>query len=288
MLHPTTLSWRTSQPTGMGFNASEYLRSQRIRRPRFSLSSLGDASLNQELAISGTASATAGSMLTMLAPKDSSGNPTGPLAMAGEVGAIIQGVLTIAIGIASLFKGCGATCTQATQIANQVGTLLQQNVDHYLAQPIHYQSVQQAALLVFDQTWQALLQACGQPQLQAAGQRCISDRQQGACVWKASPGGWTQDSTGKWSYHGAGASGSGDACWNWFVGYRSPIANDPTVVPDPAGLVVNADGSITISNPNSSPAPTTTVATPLAGLPMPLVLGGAAVLLLMFIGGGGK
>ena len=30
-----------------------------------------------------------------------------------------------------------------------------------------------------------------------------------------------------------GASGSGTACWDWFIGYHDPIANDPTVVPDP-------------------------------------------------------
>ena len=204
-------------------------------------------------------------------------------------GPFIQAAAGIAISIESMFQGCGQTCVQASNIANQVGDLLQQNLDNYLALPIHYASLQAAALKVFDGAWAQLVQACNNPALAAAGQRCISDRQRGACTWKNKAGGWVQDSSGKWSYVPPGAKDSGSDCWNWFIGLRDPIANDPTVVPDPAGLVVNSDGSVTISNPNSSPTSTTTVAAPTStGIPMPLLLGGAALILLLALGGTSK
>jgi len=148
-------------------------------------------------------------------------------------GPFIQGAASIAIAIESLFSGCGQTCVQATNIANQVSGLLTQNVQNYIAQPVHYASIQAAALKVFDTAWAQLLQACGNPALGAAGQRCITDRQAGGCTWKTTPGGWQQGSDGTWKYVWAGVAGSGDTCWNWFVGMRDPIANDPTVVPDP-------------------------------------------------------
>lgn len=36
-----------------------------------------------------------------------------------------------------------------------------------------------------------------------------------------------------WQYQFATGPNSGTNCWNWFIGYYDPIANDPTVVPDP-------------------------------------------------------
>ena len=38
---------------------------------------------------------------------------------------------------------------------------------------------------------------------------------------------WKQTASGAASYPGVPAEG---ACWNWFSGYRDPIANDPGVV----------------------------------------------------------
>ena len=106
---------------------------------------------------------------------------------------------------------------------------MNKNLQAYVSTSVRFQSMQTAALNTFDTTWAALQQACGQASLGAAGQRCISDRQQGACTWKASPGGWNADGT----YTPWGAAGSGDSCWNYFVGMRDPIANDPFVQPDP-------------------------------------------------------
>src|SRR5271155_3758192 len=172
------------------------------------------------------------------------------------IGAAIAALIGIGIAIANAFKGCGQTCIAATQIANQCDTLLAQNVDKYTSSPIRYASMQAAALNTFDTTWAALQQACGQSSLGAAGQRCITDRQRGACTWKASPGGWNSDGT----YTMWGAAGSGSACWNWFVGMRDPIANDPNVQPDPvAGSTVNT------SSTSSDTSGVSSVLAPLTG-----------------------
>jgi hypothetical protein len=156
------------------------------------------------------------------------------VAFAGPVGAAIAGLLAVGSVVASMFKGCGQTCVIAAQDANKFETPLQQNLSAYLNSPVHYASLQQAALNNVDTLFTALRQACSDPSLGDPGQRCISERlDASACHWKASPGGWTQDASGKWNYSGYGAAGSGDACWNWVKGYRDPIASDPSVVPDP-------------------------------------------------------
>jgi hypothetical protein len=155
------------------------------------------------------------------------------------VGAAIQSIISIGEAIYQIFKGCGQTCVQASNLANQADVLLAKNVDAYTSSSIRYQSMQAAALNTFDTTWAALQQACGNPQLGSAGQSCIADRQQGACKWKASAGGWNSDGT----YTPWGAAGSGQDCWNWFIGMRDPIANDPFVQPDPTSAT--AGNSIT-------------------------------------------
>ena len=153
-------------------------------------------------------------------------------AVAGPIGAAVAGLVAIGSAIAGIFSGCGQTCIIASQDANKVGDFMAQNMETYLKAPVHYKSLQAAALNNFDFAWKALVQACGNPQLSTAGQNCIADRQQGACKWTASPGGWQQQN-GQWIYVPWGPAGSGTACWNYFVGMRDPIANDPTVVPDP-------------------------------------------------------
>ena len=136
--------------------------------------------------------------------------------VAGPIGAI-AGVL---IGILEqVFSGCGQSCTLTSQAANQIEQTLQQNLLAYQASG-HTKSEQAAALANFDYAWGKLQQYCGQASFGAAGQRCTTDRQRGACKW-------TNDGHG-------GPAGSGNVCWNWFVGYRDPIANDPNVQPDTA------------------------------------------------------
>lgn len=185
------------------------------------------------------------------------------------VGAAIAGVAILA---ADLIKnsGCGPTCIQATQYANQAGALMTQNMNAYLALPTpRSQSAQSAALGTFDALWAKLQQMCGDPSLGDAGKRCITDRQAGACVWKASQGGWQQQS-GKWTYVPWGPAGSGNVCWNWFVGMRDPIANDPYVVPDAQA-----------ATPSSSPVAALTSGG--GNLGLWLALGAAAVVAAMVL-----
>lgn len=200
----------------------------------------------------------------------------------GPVGAAIAGIAAIGIAIANAFSGCGQTCVAASNIANQVEAILAQNLQHYLTSPVHYRSLQLAALNNFDIAWAALLKACSNQQLLQAGVNCIADRQQGACKWQTSPAGWQQQS-GQWVYVGAGQAGSGSSCWNWFVGYRDAIANDPTVVPDPAPAQTDIFG-------NPMPASTGTYGSGgsfgvahASTLPL-LLIGGGTIAALMLMG----
>lgn len=185
------------------------------------------------IAVTGSILGALGTTLTVL----------GVTLSATVVGAAIAGLIAVGLAIAQIFKGCGQTCIEATTIANQADTILAQNVDTYTSSPIRYASMQTAALNTFDTTWAALQAACGQASLGQAGVNCISDRAEGGCKWEASQGGWNADGT----YTPWGAAGSGDVCWNWFVGMRDPIANDPFVQPDPTAATASTvtDGTST-------------------------------------------
>lgn len=183
------------------------------------------------------------------------------------VGVAVAALVTVGIAVANMFKGCGQTCVAATNYANQAGALMAQNVNAYTSSPIRYASMQAAALNTFDTTWAALQKACGQAALQQAGQRCITDRQAGACTWKAKKGGWNADGT----YTPWGAAGSGSDCWNWFIGMRDPIANDPFVQPDPTGAAGSGAGS--------------SITSAVSGIPTPLLLAGGLIAGAFFLGG---
>ncbi len=140
-----------------------------------------------------------------------------------------------------------------------------------MSAPVHYQSMQAAALNNFDTAWNALVQACSNPQLADPGKRCVTDRQSGACVWKVAPFGWMPNGDGSYSYVPSGPDGSGSTCWNWFAGFRDPIANDPTVQPDP--IPGSAAASGLLSAVGISPDAT------IAGLPVSdLVIPGLVIL----------
>lgn len=189
-------------------------------------------------------------------------------AIAGPIGAAIAGLVSIGLLIASEFSGCGQTCIEATSIANQVGAYLVQMLNTYMNAPVHYASMQQAYLVQWDAAFAALTKACSDPSLGQAGVNCIADRQRGSCKWHTSPGGWQQQN-GTWVYVSPGQDGSGTACWDWYIGSRDPVANDPTVVPDP---VVNpATGTLTSGTTSGASI-----------MPLVLIGGGivAAVLLL--------
>jgi hypothetical protein len=122
---------------------------------------------------------------------------TGPIGLA--IGAGITAITTLlaSFGVGS---GCGQSCIQASNDANQIEQAMKANLAAFQAGQI----TQAEALQNFDGLWQQLSQACGQIG-GGAGSNCIADRQAGACKWKDSSG----------------------ACWNWFSGYRDPIANAP-------------------------------------------------------------
>jgi hypothetical protein len=154
----------------------------------------------------------------------------------GELAAVAAGTSTIIpligpalAGVALLVEaimnsGCGETCIETSQWANQAEPILQQNILEYFQLPTpRAASAQAYCLSVFDQTWQGLVSRCSQPGLGSAGQRCITDRQEGACTWKqtaASP-----------LLSIPGEPQPGD-CWNWYNGYRDPIADDTEVATD--------------------------------------------------------
>lgn len=153
--------------------------------------------------------------------------------IAGPVGAVIAAIAGIGVLLAKTFQGCGATCVQTSQYANQVElNLLRPNLQAYLSSPVRTVSMQAAALNNYNSAIAALQAACGQAALGPAGASCIDERiNASSCQWKASPGGWVT-SGGTCSYTPWGASGSGNSCWNWVIGYHDPIANDPCVQPD--------------------------------------------------------
>jgi uncharacterized protein len=203
--------------------------------------------------------------------------------IAGPVGLAITGAITLAVVIYNAFKGCGATCTEATSLVTQAAAILQQNLTNYLSSPVRYASFQAACVNNYDTTWAALIQACETGQLGTAGQNCVADRQDGACDYKTSAGGWVFNSDGTCSYTAPGANGSGTVCWNWYVGYRDPIANDPCVVPDPT--VTSATGAVTAvggdTDTGVTDSTTASTATPTSTSTLMPLLVGAAILALL-------
>lgn len=157
------------------------------------------------------------------------------------IGAAIAGV-TIAI-VAILRSGCGKACVITSTWADQAEGLLKQNIQAYFSNPAPRTNAQKAvALANFDSIWNYLVAQCRSVP-GAPGQNCISDRQAGACKWK--------QAAGAASLQWPGEPQVGE-CWNWFLGYRSPIANDPTVdsvTSDISAAVTGAASSLGVSSP---------------------------------------
>jgi hypothetical protein len=135
------------------------------------------------------------------------------LAAGGPIGAIAAGVLGVASAIQNFFFQPDLKKIATTQIVNRAEILLQQNLAAWNALPPNQKTAASQAQAVqnFDTVWAQVMQACGSGQYGSAGQNCISDRQQGSCHFQNS-----------------------GQCWNWFIGYRDPIANDPQVVANQA------------------------------------------------------
>jgi hypothetical protein len=142
----------------------------------------------------------------------------GGAAIAGPIGAAVGAALAL-LGVLGAGGGCGQSCIAASNDANAVELALKANLAAFLTGQIS----QAAALANFQALWLQLQEGCAQIG-GTAGQACISDRQVGACKWQTAPGGWDAASC---TYTAPGAAGSGSTCWNWDVGYSSPIVNAP-------------------------------------------------------------
>ena len=171
-----------------------------------------------------------------------------PATAATAIPLIGLGVAAV-IGAIALIEnsGCGQTCIITADDANKIEPYLLQNLQGYMSGP-HTLASQQAALSNFDYFWNYLKQACGQPSLGNAGKNCITDRQAGSCKWP--------DAAGN--------------CWNWFIGYRDPIANDPNVQASPtvSDLLGTSNGASSAS---------------IAGIPSSWLLIAAALLALVWV-----
>ena len=111
--------------------------------------------------------------------------------------------LFVKLGMDKIGKGCGQSCILTSNAANEIEQILITNLRTF-ERGTKTAEEQRAALAIFDETWARLVEYCSQPGFQTtkAGRNCVEDRREGACKWK-----------------------EGGQCWNWFIGYRDPIAN---------------------------------------------------------------
>ena len=188
---------------------------------------------------------------------------TGP---AAPFVAAAGGIAELVGAVSRLFQGCGATCTEATTIVNQVEPYLVQNNQIYFTNPNRTTGDQQAALATFEQIWATVQQNCGNSQLGQAGQNCINER--GPNATNCTFGKTTANEYPPY----CSVPYPVGVCWNWFLAYYDPILND--VPPGGAGVATGSS--------SSSAAVTST--TDDSGSMLPLLLGlGAIALLLMVI-----
>jgi hypothetical protein len=167
------------------------------------------------------------------------------------IGAAVAGV---ALALTAWFSRKGPRQkVQTTQIVNELEPMLQKNVAGYLSGPRTVSS-QAQALANFDAVWNALVENCRIEEMGDPGVRCVEDRQAGSCQWKEA-----------------------GQCWNWFIGYRDPIANDPNVKPDPT---IGQEVGSTLTQLTGGLIPASG-----GGL---LLVGAAALLVLALSSGGGK
>ena len=185
----------------------------------------------QTVQVAGSAAA---STATAILGSLTSGGATAILGITSAAVPVIGAALMAAVSIVQVLianSGCGQTCIETSQWANQAAAALQKVLDAYFALPAPRTQAQQAtAEAAFMGIWNTLVAQCGQAGTGNAGVRCISDRQQGACTWKQAYAP---------VYPGEPAIG---ACWNWWNGYLGPIQQDP-VVPDTADTLISSAAS---------------------------------------------
>ena len=176
---------------------------------------------------------------------------------------VVGPFVAAAAAIANAFgigKGCGATCTQSTQIVNQIEPILKQNLSAAMQQatanggcltPAEVATLTQN----FNGLWQEVLTGCGQIPA-PGGTQCIADRQPG----------------GK---------------FDWTAAYLAPIQNIPVCQPAPPAATTQAFAPAT-ALPSSAPS-SINYATPpapagtIAGFPSTYVYVGIGALVLFLM-----
>jgi hypothetical protein len=173
------------------------------------------------------------------------------------VGPFVAAAAAIA-GAFGLGKGCGATCTESTQVVNQIEPILKQNLAAAQQQATAnggcLTAAEQTVLIQnFQSLWQEVLTGCGQIPA-PGGTQCIADRQPG----------------GK---------------FDWTAAYLTPIQNMPVC---PAAAIAPTGPSTAASSPADLATTTTpaTITIPGISTPVPtsyLYLGIAALGLFLLV-----
>jgi hypothetical protein len=167
------------------------------------------------------------SLATSLAAAAPLSGPAAPFLLAAA--AIAKTLAALGVG-----AGCGATCIQATNVVNQAEPALLANLQQYEAGEVS----QEQAQAVYNNVWQGILASCAAIP-GSAGQKCVTDRQEGACTWKA---------TGTPPTPYSPADGQ---CWNWYNAYYVPLTY-PAMNPAPASTdITGAVGSAVTSAESS-------------------------------------
>lgn len=187
---------------------------------------------------------------------------TGP---AAPFVAAAGGVAELVGAVTRLFQGCGATCTEATTIVNQVEPYLVQNNQIYFTNPNRTTGDQATSLSTFEQIWATVQQNCGNAALGAAGQNCINERGPNAtnCTFG-------KTTANEYPPYSSVAYPVG-VCWNWFLAYYDPILND--VPPGGSGVASSSSAA--------TAATVTTTSDASSYLPLLLGIGAIAVLFMV-------
>lgn len=181
---------------------------------------LGQASAGQVgLQVGSTvASAVTPKVAAVLASKGIFG-VTSAAHMVPIVGSIAAGII---MGITAWMNRKGPRQkTATTEIVNQAEPKMRENLEAYLNGPRTLQA-QAVHLAMFDDFWQFVLTNCGQKEMGAPGERCISERERGGeAPWCPTP-----------DHRGC----------DWFTLYRDPIEFDEQVKADPLEQATQAGG----------------------------------------------
>ncbi len=256
----------SSRLPAAGFAGPQYLRPAYSRRParvvRVPLclhrAGLGDSSTGSKLIGGVTSGAVLGAQTAIATGSNVAGAVAGGLVAAapftGPGAPFLLAAAALVGPVASLFKGCGQTCTMATKYINDATAAANKIRDAYFAQPVRYRSSQAGALAYIDQLKQYVMNSCGNPALGDAGQRCINEN-----LVRGYKSAWCP------------AGGCG---WNELI--IDPIANDTGVVPDP--VLGSAVGSSLLESLGVS-ASAQIGGIPIADLLLPAALLALAVLI---------